>query len=149
LEVVESSFAEDFESAAYANFATPAETSLEVNTLQINESTAVALVFVMPQFPQRNSLRRANCANASGRYSQQLWTSLEMAGTDKPNVFQRVCATSCSVSLEDPNNSPLSCKRLILRMQSRKGFLARCNPTAISAYRGGMLRMPSRQIPLK
>jgi hypothetical protein len=71
LEVVDSPFAEVFESAAYANFATPAETRLEVNTLQINESTAVALVFVMPQFPQRNSLRRANCANASGRYSQQ------------------------------------------------------------------------------
>jgi hypothetical protein len=33
----------DFESAAYANFATPAETNYEANTLQIKASTADSL----------------------------------------------------------------------------------------------------------
>jgi hypothetical protein len=51
-----------FESAAYANFATPAETNHEANTLQIKESTAVALAFVMPQFPpDKYSAACADC----------------------------------------------------------------------------------------
>jgi hypothetical protein len=33
----------DFESAAYANFATPADTNYKANTLQMKESTAVSL----------------------------------------------------------------------------------------------------------
>jgi hypothetical protein len=43
LEVVESPFAEAFESAAYANFATPARTSTQRNISQIKASTAVNL----------------------------------------------------------------------------------------------------------
>jgi hypothetical protein len=43
LEVVESPLDEAFESAAYANFATPAEQTNEANTLQIKASTADSL----------------------------------------------------------------------------------------------------------
>jgi hypothetical protein len=70
LEVVESPFAEDFESAAYANFATPAGMNHEANTLKIKESTAVASAFVMPRFPQTNSLPRVPIAPVQSRYSQ-------------------------------------------------------------------------------
>ena len=45
----------DFESAAYANFATPARTSIEPNILQINASTGMPTTFCCSEVGSKKS----------------------------------------------------------------------------------------------